>query len=165
MKLMGSGRLAGLVAALAVLIVAAPLAFAAEVSTDDEYVQLAEPICKRNVEANKRIFKGAKGEVKRGELKRASKHFVRASRAFGETIGQLAKVPRPPESSTKLGKWLTVLRAEKAVIQKIGRALAKEQRRKAESYSVDLRRNANRANNIVLGFGFDYCLIDPSRFG
>ena len=30
---------------------------------------------------------------------------------------------------------------------------------------MDLNRNSNLANNAVLGFGFDYCRIDPSRFG
>jgi hypothetical protein len=149
----------------ALIAMAVPPATAAEVSTDDEYVELAEPICKRNVQANKRIFKGAEGEVKRGELKKASKHFFRASRAFGKTIGQLAQVPRPPESSAKLGKWLTALRKEKTIIEKIGRSLAKDNKRKAESFSLELRRNSNKANNIVLGFGFDYCLIDSSRFG
>jgi hypothetical protein len=154
-----------LAVAVAVLAVAVPLALAAEVASDEEYVERAEPICKRNVEANKRIFKGAKGEVKRGELKKASRHFLRASRAFGRTIRQLARVPRPSQSTAKLGKWLTALRKEKQTVQKIGRALAKGNKRRAESLSLELRRNSNRANNIVLGFGFDYCLIDSSRFG
>ena len=30
---------------------------------------------------------------------------------------------------------------------------------------MDLNRNYNLANNTVLGFGFNYCRIDPSRFG
>jgi len=152
---------------LAALVIAVPFAGAAEapVTTIDEYVERAEPICKTNVLANKRIFKGAKQEVKEGKLKLASKHFTRAATAFGKTLRQLAAVPQPPEYEAKLGKWLDILGDEKAIVQKIGRALAAEQKHKAESFSVELNRNSNKANNTVLAFGFDYCRIEPSRFG
>lgn len=130
-----------------------------------EYTALAEPICKTNVLANKRIFKGVKGKVKAGELKSASTHFFRAATAFDRTIDQLEKVPMPTADETRLAKWFGLLRDGKAIIEKIGRALAKEDRHKAGSYSVDLNRNSSAANNAVLGFGFDYCRIDPGRFG
>lgn len=146
------------------VLVAAPLASAEEISRE-EFVSRAEPICKTNVEANKRIFKGAKGEVKAGELKKASAHFSRAATAFAKTINQLEAVPQPTADAAKLDQWLGYLRDEKDFIQKIGVALAKEQRHKAESISVKLNRNSTRANNVVLGFGFDYCRIDPARFG
>jgi hypothetical protein len=149
--------------AIAVLL-AAPLASAEELSRE-EYVARAEPICKTNVEANKRIFKGAKGEVNAGELKKASKHFSRAATAFAGTIAQLEAVPRPPADEAKLAKWLDYLRAGKGFIGEIGIALARGDKRKAESVSVKLNRNSTRANNAVLGFGFDYCRIDPARFG
>jgi hypothetical protein len=130
-----------------------------------EYMTLAEPICKTNVLANKRIFKGVKGKVKAGELKSASTHFFRAATAFERTIDQLEKVPQPTADEARLAKWFGLLRGEKAIIEKIGRALAKEDRHKAGSYSVDLNRNSSMANNAVLGFGFDYCRIDAGRFG
>jgi hypothetical protein len=159
------GKRLGSAAAVAVLLAAAvPLAGAAELSRE-EYVARAEPICKTNVLANKRIFKGAKAEVKAGELKKASTHFFRAATAFAKTIGQLEAVPRPEADEARLAKWLGYLRTEKNLIQKVGRALAANDKHKAESYSVDLNHNSNLANNTVLGFGFDYCRIDPSRFG
>jgi hypothetical protein len=142
----------------------APAAAGAEI-TREEYVARAEPICKANVLANKRIFKGAKGEVKAGKLRLASKHFFRAARAFGTTIRQLGAVPKPTDDEAKLETWLEVLGTEKEIVEKIGRALAAEEKHKAESYSVELNRNSNKANNTVLAFGFDYCRIDPSRFG
>jgi hypothetical protein len=158
-------RLGPAAAAVAMLLAAAvSLAAAAEISRE-EYVARVEPICKTNVTANKRIFKGAKGEVKAGELKKASKHFSRAATAFAKTISQIAAVPRPAADEARLGKWLGYLRGEKNLIQKVGRALAADDKHKAESYSVDLNHNSNKANNSVLGFGFDYCRIDPSRFG
>jgi hypothetical protein len=152
----------GLVA-VALAFAVAP-ASAAEISRA-EYVEQAEPICKTNVLANKRIFKGAKGEVKAGELKRASTHFFRAATAFGRTIDQLETVPRPSADEARLAKWFGLLRTEKGIVEKVGRALASEEKHKAGSYSVDLNRNSSLANNLVLGFGFDYCRIDPARFG
>lgn len=138
---------------------------AADELTRDEYVTQAEPICKTNVLANKRIFKGAKSKVKAGKLKPASTHFFRAATAFEKTIDQLEAVPRPTADEARLAKWLGLLRDEKAIIEKVGRALASEDRHKAGSYSVDLNNNSRKANNAVLGFGFDYCRIDPARFG
>lgn len=143
---------------------AASSASAAEL-TREEYTTQAEPICKTNVLANKRIFKGAKEKVKAGKLKSASTHFFRAATAFERTIDQLEKVPQPVADEARLAKWLALLRDESAIIEKIGRALAKEDRHKAGSYSVDLNKNSSTANNTVLGFGFDYCRIDPGRFG
>lgn len=154
-----------------VCLLVAPLWFvpavgATEVEmTRDEYSARAEPICKTNVLANKRIFKGAKGEVKAGKLKQASTHFFRAATAFGKTIDQLQKVPQPPADEARLAKWLGLLRDEQKIIEKVGRALAGGDRHKAGSYSVDLNHNSTLANNTVLGFGFDYCRIDPARFG
>ncbi len=145
-------------------LVAAPAA-GAEEPTRESYVAQLEPICKTNVEANKRIFKGAKGEVNRGELKKASRHFTRAATAFAKTIRQMQAVPQPAADAAKLGKWFGLLRDEKDYIQQIGQALAAEKRHKAESISVQLNRNSTKANNAVLGFGFDYCRIEPSRFG
>ncbi|HEX5610073.1 MAG TPA: hypothetical protein VFX45_08280 [Solirubrobacterales bacterium] len=151
-------------AALCSLLLAAS-AIAAEELTRVEYKERVEPICKTNVLANKRIFKGAKGEVKAGKLKPASTHFLRAATAFGKTISQLEAVPRPLGDEAKLSKWFAALRTEKALIEKIGRALKAEDKRKAESFSAELNRNSNKANNAVLGFDLDYCLIDQSRFG
>lgn len=154
-------------AALTVIAVAAlpvPLATATEL-TRTEYVARVEPICKRNVEANRRIFKGAKAEVEAGKLKQASRHFTRAATAFEKTIRQIEEVPGPAADEAKLSRWLGYLHTESDYVRRIGKALAAEQKHRAESLSVLLNRNSTRANNAALGFGFDYCRIDPSRFG
>lgn len=142
----------------------AVLASAAEVSRE-EWVAKVEPICKTNVLANKRIFKGAKGEVKKGELKKASTHFTRAATAFAKTTKQIEAVPQPTADEAKIANWLRYLRKETNYVRSIGKALAAEKRHKAESISVELNRNSTRANNAALGFDFDYCRIDPARFG
>jgi hypothetical protein len=152
----------------ATLLLAGALAHAetpAPETTREEYTLRAEPICKVNVEANRRIFKGAKAEVKAGELKKASRRFARAAVAFDRTIAQLAQVPRPRADEARLGRWLDLLRLESDYIARIGKALAAGKKAKAESLAVQLNRNSTKANNTVLGFGFDYCRIEPSRFG
>lgn len=153
--------MAGLLAALALTPAAAG---GAEIDRD-EYVERAEPICKTNTEANRRIFKGAKEEVRAGELKKASAHFSRAATAFEKTIEQLSALPRPTADEAKLQKWIGYLEAEQRYIARIGKALAQDDKDKAQMLSVRLNRNSNLANNTVLAFGFDYCRIDSSRFG
>lgn len=152
-------------ALLLVLCALAPLAAADSFEEQREYKDAAEPICKTNVLANKRIFKGAKEEVKEGELSKASKHFFRAATAFGKTIRQLEAISKPPTYEAKLIDWIDLLKDEQALIEKIGRALAAGKRAKAESISVELNSNSSKANNTVLSFGFNYCRIEPSRFG
>lgn len=144
-------------------LVAVPLAGAAEISRD-EYVARVEPICKKNTEANVRIFKGAKEEVKAGELKKGSTHFFRAATALEKTIKQLEAVPRPTADEAKLTKWIGYLKSESSYFIRIGKALAQGDKAKAQNLSVRLNRNSNLANNSVLGFGFDHCRIDPTRF-
>jgi hypothetical protein len=155
------------VALVAVAAFAAPAAATAEEEGEVSraaYVARAEPICKQNVLANKRIFKGAKAEVKAGELKRASAHFARAATAFGTTIRQLAALQPPSADTARIQRWLGILRDEKTLIGQIGKALAAGDKHRAESLSVSLNRNSGKANNAVLAFGFDYCRIEPSRF-
>jgi hypothetical protein len=155
------------VLALVVGIAAAPSVAASEEASEvtrSEYVERAEPICKRNVLANKRIFKGTKAEVKAGKLKQASRHFARAATAFSKTIGQLAALQAPADDSARIERWLDLLRHGRDLIRRIGKALAAGDKHRAESYAVDLNRNSSKANNTVLSFGFDYCRIEPSRF-
>lgn len=157
----------GAMALAAIGLVAALLGASAgaEEMTRDSYVQRVEPICKRNTEANRRIFKGAKAKVQAGSLRAASRHFKRAANAFARTVRQIEAVPRPGADDVKLRRWLRLLHAEHRYVRRIGAALAAGQKRRAESISVQLSRNSTRANHAVLGFGFKYCRIEPTRFG
>lgn len=159
------GKRLGVIAAALVLCLGltAQGALAAELSRD-EYVKAAEPICKANTEANARIFKGAKEQVKQGKLKAASAHFFRARRALAKTVSQLSALPRPTEDEARLAKWISYLGVERDFLGKIGTALAHEDKPGAQELSVRLNRNSNLANNTVLAFGFKWCRIDPGRF-
>jgi hypothetical protein len=152
-----------LAAAAAALLLAAPAAFGAEL-TREQYVGRVEPICKRDTEANSRIFAGAKAEVRSGKLKQAAARFQRAEIALGKAIGQIDGVPKPAADEARLEKWIGYLQSEQGLLGRIGTALAQGEKGKAQSLAVRLRRNANLANNTVLPFGFTYCRLDPSRF-
>ena len=156
----------GAIATGALLLLAcllAQAALAAEVSRD-EYVKAAEPICKANTEANTRIFKGAKEQVKQGKLKAASAHFLKAKQALTKTVSQLSALPQPTADEAKLTKWISYLGTERDLLGKIGTALKHEDKPGAQELSVRLNRNSNLANNTVLAFGFKWCRIDPGRF-
>jgi hypothetical protein len=148
--------------ALAVaLLVAVPVALADE---RDEYVERVEPICKQNTEANSRILKGVKDQVKQDKLVPAGKRFIRASAALGKTVTQIAAVPQPAEDTAKLTKWIGYLKQEKTFLQKIGAALKASDKYHAQKLAVELNKNNNKANNTVISFPFKECRIDSSRF-
>jgi len=151
--------------ALAVaLLVAVPVALAAEEPTRDEYVARVEPICKANTEANSRILKGVKDQVEQDKLVPAGKRFIRASSALGKAVTQINQVPRPVADDAKLTKWIDYLKQEKTYLQKIGSALKSKDKFHAQKLAVQLNRNNNKANNTVISFGFEECRIDSSRF-
>lgn len=156
-----------LLVAIVALLAIAPIGLAADESELDPkkaYAEGVEPICKANSEANSRILKGVKEQVKDGELKLAGQRFVRASSALGKAVIQIDKVPRPEADEAKLTKWIGFLRQEKTYLQQIGGALKAEQKFKAQKLAVKLNRNNNKANNTVISFPFKECRIDSSRF-
>jgi hypothetical protein len=154
-------------AATAVLIAVgafAALAIAAPEQTRESYVAQVEPICKTNTKANERILAGAEKKVKEGKLKVAAGQFTQASTAFGKAVKQIRAVPQPVADQAKLTKWLGYLGEEQKLLGEIGKALKAGSKSKAQTLSVRLTHNGNLANNTVLGFEFNYCLIDSSRF-
>jgi hypothetical protein len=153
-------------AALALFALLVTTAFAATSpeQTRESYVAQVEPICKQNTKANEQILDGVRKKVKQGKLSVAAGQFTRASAAFGKAVNQLRAVPQPPADAAKLNKWLGLLEEEKKLLGEIGKALKANQKSKAQTLSVRLTHNGNVANNAVLGFEFDYCLIDSSKF-
>jgi len=154
------GLAAVALAAMSLGAVAAP----AEDVTVDSYAAKAEPICRKNTNANKKIFKGVRKMVQRNQLGKAAKRFKRAGSSLAATIRQLRALPQPPGEEARLAKWLKYLGIEKSLLFKIGKALGKGNKFQAQSLIVRLRRNSNFANNTVLAYEFNFCKIDPSRF-
>jgi ABC-type uncharacterized transport system fused permease/ATPase subunit len=161
----GSQKLRSLgLALIAVLAISAPVALAAEEPTQAEYVKRLEPICKQNSQANARILRGVKGQVKKGKLVPAGRRFVRASNALGRSVNQMARVPRPAADVRRLKQWFGYLQRERLYLLRIGKALKSKNKFQAQKQAVQLNRNNNRANNVVISFGFKECRIDSSKF-
>ena len=153
---------------IAVLTAAAMLAFAAgaqaEGPTRDEYKAQVEPICEANTIANERILKNVRERARNGKLKAAGNQFIRASEAFGQTVGEIAAVPRPPADDTRLVKWFGFLKIVTKNLRNLGKALIDGDKIKAAHESIRVERSGNAANNVGFVFDFVYCRITPSRF-
>lgn len=152
-------------AVVVALLAAVPVALAAEGEISrEEYVERVEPICKSNTEANSRILKGVKDQVKQDKLVPAGKRFIRASSALGKAVVKIDAVPKPSADAVKLTKWVGYLKNEQSYLQQIGQALKGNKKGRAQKLAVKLNDNNTDANNIVISFGFDECKIDSSRF-
>lgn len=143
------------------LAVAAPIAMAI---TRDEYKAQVEPICKTNSEANDRILKGVRNEVKKNKLKSAGAKFIKASNALKKTHSQLAAVEQPTEDVARLTKWLGYVKTEADLFKSAGDALKAGKKSKAQKFVNKLTTNANQANAQVLAFNFRYCRFEPSKY-
>jgi hypothetical protein len=146
------------------LLAAGALAVTSPDQTRESYVTQVEPICKTNTKSNERILSGVEKKVKQGKLQVASGQFAKASTAFGKAVKEIAAVPQPVADKAKLEKWLGYLNGETKLLGEISKALKAGKKTKAQTLSVKLTHNGNLANNAVLGFEFNYCLIDSSRF-
>lgn len=163
--------LAAMCAALlgASLLLGAPGAIGAEEEEEEgptraEYKAAVEPICKRNKQLNSRVLKGVRRQVQANRLVPAGKRFIFASRALTKAVRQIARVPRPPEDVARLKRWITYLNRERVYLLWIGKALIRNNKFQAQKLAVQLNRNNNRANNVVIAFGFRECRIDSSAF-
>jgi hypothetical protein len=149
-------------AAFAMLLTAVP-APAAEV-TPEEYKEQVEPICKTDTEANEKILKGVRANVKAGKLKKASRQLDGAAKALKQAYGQLSKVPKPSEDAARLTKWLKGVKTEAELFEATAKKLAKGEKNAAQKMIVRLQSNATKTNNQVLDYQFRYCKFQPSKF-
>jgi hypothetical protein len=150
-------------ATAALLLTGASLAMAEEV-TRDSYTAAVEPICKTNTEANEKILKGVRAEVKAGKLKPAGAQFSKAAVALKKAYGQLKAVPQPSADMAKLNKWLSYVKEESSLFEAGAKALKAGNKGKTQTVVVKLTHTANLANVQVLSFGFRYCKLEPSKF-
>jgi hypothetical protein len=156
--------LAAAALAAAALLASAAIAVTSPSQTRESYVATVEPICKKNTKANEQILAGVRKKIQQGKLSVAAAQFAKASTAFGKAVKQLKAVPQPPADAAKLGKWLGYLDKETKLLGEIGSALKADKKGKAQRLSLLLDHNGKTANNQVLGFEFDHCLIDSSKF-
>jgi hypothetical protein len=144
-------------------MLASPFANAAEV-TRESYKATVEPICKTNVQANERILKGVKANVKAGKLAVAATQFTKAATALHKAIGKLKAVPQPTADQPKLAKWIKYIEEEEGYFVKIAKKLKAGDKNGATAMQIRLSHTANLANNQVLVFDFKSCHVEPSKF-
>jgi hypothetical protein len=149
---------------VAALFAVAGFAATSPDQTRESYVAQVEPICKTNTKANERILAGAEKRVKEGKLKVAARQFTQAAAAFKKAVRQIKAVVQPVADQAKLKKWTGALEDETKFLSEIGTALKAGNKARVSKLSLLLKHNGNVANNAVLGFDFDYCLIDSSKF-
>lgn len=150
-------------ATVALLSLGVSMAMAEEV-TRDTYKAAVEPICKTNTEANEKILKGVRAEVKAGKLKPAGVQFAKAATALKKAVSQIEAVPQPPADEAKLGKWLGYVSEEAKLFEAGSKALKAGNKAKTQTIVVKLTHTANLANAQVLSFSFRYCKLEPSKF-
>lgn len=159
----GRNRVVTAAAIFATTVSLSATAFGEDI-TRDEYVARAEPICKVNTDANRKIFKGVRRMVTQNKLDKAAGRFKQAAASLRRTVTQLTALPQPTADQERLSKWLDYLNAERSLLTKIGKALAADNKFQAQTFILRLRRNSNLANNTVLAFEFNHCRIEPGRF-
>ena len=157
----GNNLMRALFASVASLLVFAAVAVAIE---RPQYVELVEPICKKNKEASDRLLSGVKKLVKDDKLKRAGTAFKKAAIALEKAQKELSAIEKPVADSAKLTKWLSEIKAEVALMKTISAKFTQGNKSKATSLAVKLQNNATKANNLVIVFQFNYCKIDPSKY-
>jgi hypothetical protein len=142
--------------------IAAPLA-AAELARP-VYVSELERICKPGSEATQRAVKGVRDLVRSEHLPQAAPKVAKAKRIFAHTVSQIAKVPRPQADSATLDRWFAALGRESRSLADTAAALRADNVGRFQRVWGDFIHEGNKANNVVVSFGFNYCNFKPSRF-
>jgi hypothetical protein len=145
-------------------ISAAATAFAAEAPTRAEYVARLERICKPGSEATQRAVRGVRADVHAERLRLAATKFANAKRIFARTVSAIAPVPRPGADRATLARWFAALGRETVYLGRTAAALRTEDIARFQRVSADFIHEGNKANNVVVSFGFNYCDFKPSRF-
>jgi hypothetical protein len=147
------------------LLLAASMALGASLDEEREaYKTQVEPICKQNREANERVLKGVKQNIKNGKLKLAGTQFAKGAVALKKARTQLAAVPKPAEDSARLTKWLGLIKTEVELFEKVSKKLKNGDKRGAQRMALQLTTTVNKANNTVLVYEFRYCKVQTSQF-
>lgn len=153
----------GLVALLLLLV--SSIAFAADLEEERQaYKAQVEPICKQNREANERVLKGVKNNIRAGKLKLAATQFAKGASALKKARTQLAAVPKPAADDARLTKWLGYVKTEVELFERVSKKLKAGDQHGAQRMALQLTSTVNRANNTVLPYEFRYCRVQTSQF-
>jgi hypothetical protein len=155
------GLLAGAIL-LAIGVSVGATAFAATPPTHEQYVAGAEQICKSRSSQALALLKSAKKNIQADRAELGGRELIKASGMFESMGKRLKALPKPVEDTAALEEWTQGLDAENSVLRKAGVALVAGQKVKAQGYLTRFVHNAAAARDVVLGFGFNYCLFKKS---
>ena len=155
----------GITLFLAVALLAAAAAPAAEAPTRDEYVAGLEKICKPDAEATQRAMKGARGDIRAERFDVAAKKFAKAAAIFAANVKEISAEPRPAADAERLRKWFSHLKRQESYLHQITAQLRQDHPTKAVRLIQRFIHSGTLANNVVLAFGFDWCTFKFSRYG
>jgi hypothetical protein len=150
--------------AMILLALASTLGSAAEAPSRPEYVARLERICKPSSEATQRAVRGTQSDVRAERLPLASTKVARAKDIFSRTVIAISRVPRPVEDQATLVRWFVALKGEVAALGRTVTALRADDVARFQRVWAEFIHQGNKANNVVVTFGFDYCDFKPSRF-
>jgi hypothetical protein len=157
-------RRAAIVLPAALLLVAFPPRALPAAPTRSEYVTAAEPVCKAETLAHQGVLRGVEEMVEEGRLRPAAARLRRAGAALRAAVERLAVLPRPPADRARLARWFGYAGGGSRLLGKMATALDGGDRRRAQRLAAVLIGETKRANATVVGFGFDYCRLNPARF-
>jgi hypothetical protein len=142
----------------------AGVAVAAEVPTRADYVTRLEKICRPGSNATQRAVRGTRSDVRSERLRRAATKVASAKRIFARTVRSISVVQRPGADRGTLARWFVALKREIAALGRTAAALRAEDVARFQRVWADFIHEGNKANNVVVSFGFNYCNFKPSRF-
>lgn len=151
-------------AALALLLGVAASSLAAEPPTRSEYVVQLEQICKPRSEATQRAVRGTPSDVRSERLRSAAAKVAKAEGIFSGTVRLISEVERPTAYAATLDRWFVALQRETRALGRTADALRAEDVARFQRVWANFIHEGNKANNVVLSFGFNYCNFKPSRF-
>jgi len=158
-------RFAIAAAAALLLLVGGAGAVAAQAPTRAEYVPRLEAICKPGAEATQRAMKGARTDIQQERFSVAAIKFAKAEKIFGQTVKQIAAVPRPSADAARLAQWFVYLKRQETYLGQITANLRTGRGIAAQRLISRFIHTGNLSNHAVLAFGFDYCSFKFSRYG
>jgi uncharacterized protein HemY len=155
----------GAIALVLCMLAAIPAAGASGAEpTRPQYVAELEKICKPDSEATQRAVRGTRADVRAERLHAAATKVAKAQRIFSRTVSAISTVQRPGADTATLARWFAALEREAVALGRTAAALRAEDVARFQRVWADFIHEGNKANNVVVSFGFNYCTFKPSRF-
>ncbi len=140
------------------------VSFAYAETSRTEYKEKVEPICEKNTKATEKTLKGVEKEVKKSKLRRPAKAFASAAKDLKGALRELEKVEQPEADKATLSKWFGYIHQEIDYLEAASKKLKQGNKNAAEQKVIKLKKNAELANDAVLGFEFHWCKANTSKF-